>query len=216
MIFIALSIFTVSAQEQIGFSVHVGGVFPFEMMRSLTTNHSVNETTLNGGATFGASIGLKYTYKFQETGWEDSGNGIFVSADLLWNEMNKKSKTFYKENDKIAPRYFHIPILLGYNYTYELGMSDIVSVFGQLGLGVDMFKRTKEGWPGDITKYDMSYAFAADVGVGLVFIDRVSIGIHFNWLGQHKIKISGKEYSSGEYYMVENSSNIVLKAGFHF
>lgn len=207
-------VMSVSAQqrEHHGISVHLGCIMPV---------HEFNDTHLpivpgnyrsfdgHGAATFGASLGLKYNYVF------DFGLGVFASADLMWNMMNKTVRREYDNVSCTKPMYVNVPIIVGVNYITDF--SDIVDVWGEAGIGCDLFLKTQEGWSNSTIKYKMNAAFAAEVGAGVTFIDLISVGIHYYWLGRQSVKVDGVTYD--ETYVIANKmkvGQVAFKVGFHF
>ena len=208
-------VMTVSAQKRDhhGISVHVGGVLPVQEFNNTPAYFlpGVNDRAFNGkgAAMFGASLGLKYNYVF------DFGLGIFASADLMWNMVNKSVRTTYDNASCTKPMYLNVPILVGANYITDF--SDIVDVWAEAGIGCDLFLKTSEGWSNSTIKYMMNPAFAVGVGAGVTFIDLISVGVHYYWLGRQSVKVDGVTYD--ETYVVPSKLRIgqgALKVGFHF
>ena len=208
-------VMTVSAQQRDhhGISVHVGGVLPVQEFNNSPAYFvpGVNDRAFNGkgAAMFGASLGLKYNYVF------DFGLGIFASADLMWNSLNKDVRKVYEQASCTKPMYVNVPVLVGVNYVTDF--SDIVDVWGEAGIGADMFLKTTEGWNNAKTKYNMNAAFAVGVGAGVTFIDLISVGVHYYWLGRQSVKVDGVTYD--ETYVIPNKMKIgmvAFKVGFHF
>lgn len=208
-------VMTVSAQKRDhhGISVHVGGVLPVQEFNNTPAYFlpGVNDRAFNGkgAATFGASLGLKYNYVF------DFGLGVFASADLMWNMVNKSVREVYNNASCTKPMYVNVPIIVGVNYITDF--SDIVDVWAEAGIGCDLFLKTQEGWSNSTIKYKMNAAFAAEVGAGVTFIDLISVGIHYYWLGCQSVKVDGITYD--ETYVIANKmkvGQVAFKVGFHF
>ena len=111
--------------------------------------------------------------------------------------------------------YVNVPVLVGVNYVTDF--SDIVDVWGEAGIGADMFLKTPEGWSNAKTKYSMNAAFAVGVGAGVTFIDLISVGVHYYWLGRQSVKVDGVTYD--ETYVLSNKmkmGTVAFKVGFHF
>ena len=208
-------VMSVSAQktDHHGISVHVGGIMPVHEFHKTPAYvvPGVNSRNLDrhGGATFGASLGLKYNYVF------DFGLGVFASADLMWNMVNKSVREVYNNASCTKPMYVNVPIIVGVNYITDF--SDIVDVWAEAGIGCDLFLKTQEGWSNSTIKYKMNAAFAAEAGVGVTFIDLISVGIHYYWLGRQSVKVDGITYD--ETYVIPNKmkvGQVAFKVGFHF
>ncbi len=208
-------VMSVSAQqrEHHGISVHVGGILPVHEFDNtpIYVVPGVNSRHFDGhgAAMFGASLGLKYNYVF------DFGLGIFASADLMWNSLNKNVRQVYNQASCTKPMYVNVPIIVGVNYITDF--SDIVDVWGEAGIGCDLFLKTTEGWSGNTVKYNMNAAFAAEVGAGVTFIDLISVGVHYYWLGRQNVKVNGVTYD--ETYVIPSKlriGQVAFKVGFHF
>lgn len=208
-------VMSVSAQktDHHGISVHVGGIMPVHEFHKTPAYVVPGANSRNfdrhGGATFGASLGLKYNYVF------DFGLGVFASADLMWNMVNKSVREVYNNASCTKPMYVNVPIIVGVNYITDF--SDIVDVWAEAGIGCDLFLKTQEGWSNSTIKYKMNAAFAAEAGVGVTFIDLISVGIHYYWLGRQSVKVDGITYD--ETYVISNKmkvGQVAFKVGFHF
>lgn len=212
---LAGSLFAVSAQERDhhGFSVQLGGVLPLQEFSAAPIycipGKNPPEFNHHGGAMFGASLGLKYNYVF------DFGLGVFVSADLMWNALNKDVRAFYDDASCTKPTYVNVPLIVGVNYITDF--SDVVDVWAEAGVGADLFFKTAEGWSNNLCKYDMNAAFAAEVGVGVTFIDLISIGAHYYWMGNQSVKVKGETYDEVHQPAHRMKTGaMVFKLGFHF
>ena len=212
---LAVSSLSLSAQQRDhhGISLQLGGVLPLQEF-SATPAHvipGINDPQFNhhGAAMFGASFGLKYNYVF------DFGLGVFVSADAMWNAMNRNIRTTYDNASCTKPMYVNVPIIVGANYVTDF--SDVVDVWAEAGVGVNLFYKTTEGWSNALVKYDMNCNFAAEAGVGVTFIDLISIGAHYYWLGNQSVKVQGITYD--ETYVTPSKMKMgamMFKLGFHF
>ncbi|MBO4645208.1 MAG: hypothetical protein J5642_01700 [Bacteroidales bacterium] len=200
-------------------SIRVGGVLPLQEFHATPAyvvpgnalEAAVGKTPLHntGAASFGATLGVKENYIF------DFGMGIFLSADLMWNMINKSVSKVYDQVSCTKPMYINVPIIVGLNYVTDF--SDIVDVWAEAGIGADMFYKTQEGWSNALIKYDMSASFAAMGGAGVTFIDLISVGINYYWLGKQSIKVNGVTYD--ETYVTPNkmkSGVLTFRVGFHF
>lgn len=204
---------TVSAQqrEHHGVSIHLGGILPLQDF-SATQAYVVpgtNNFGSNGNAMFGASLGLKYNYVF------GFGLGVFASADLIWNALNKDISAQYDAVSCTKPMYVNVPIIAGINYVTDF--SDVVDVWAEAGIGADLFFKTQEGWKNAALKYDMNAAFTVEAGAGVTFIDLISIGVHYYWLGKQDVKVQDVNYGQG--FLTPHKMNMgamAFKLGFHF
>lgn len=211
---------TVSAQNKCGLSIHLGGILPMGQFTECPTYVSPgdanNQLSAHGAALFGASLGLRYNYKFIGTHIEDSGFGIFVSADLMWNYVKKSVRDTYDAAKCTKPMYVNVPIMIGASWTSDFVRSP-VNIFGEVGIGCDLFKKTTEGWSGKTISYDMNPEFACEAGVGVIFARLFSIGIHYYWLGKQDIKVTGTTYGEGFAAAPTMAMHaMAFKLGFHF
>ena len=207
---------TIYAQEKIGLSVHLGGALP--MGQFTKTPSYVIPCALGdkGSAIFGASIGLRYNYTFANTRIEDTGVGIFLAADAMWNYINKDVQNAYDLVKCTKPMYLNVPIMLGVSWTSDFVRSP-VNVWAEAGIGCDLFLKTTEGWKGNTVSYDMNPEFACEGGVGVLFAKLVSVGVHYYWLGKQDIKLKGVEYGDGFHTAPKMAIHMMaFKVGFHF
>ena len=175
--------------------------------------------------------------------YEDS----YYIGDDYYSYSSKRE--VYDAKVKI-PNYLNIPIMAGVNYEYNLGNS--VSLWGEGAVGLNIAKVTKlelyeEGhyyryeydyYSGSSEteydyeervgmKYDLQTTMAFQIGAGVKFGDKFSIGLHYYALG--KVKLEGEYYE--EYYDTEDGedfdsedfrlksvspSMFVIRLGFHF
>lgn len=166
--------------------------------------------------TIGFGLGYRAGYVF------DIGYGEvtpFLSADLFWNQTSGNYRDQSATLGYKIPNYINIPVLLGVNYRY--GITDIITCFGEFGIGYDAFFITPEGKKGDsdpYAKYKTGGALAWQVGVGSYFGRHFSVGIHYYGLGKHTIN-----YKKQQNIVVLDSTNelrnlgeLALRIGFHF
>lgn len=175
---------SVSAQKA-GLSLQLGGILPsldFKESPSVAVPgaHSFGSA---GGAMFGASFGLKYTYMIKNKAHENIGLGVFFSADGMWNAMNKDLRTLYDSVSCTHPQYVNVPIMVGVSYTTQF--SPTFGLWVEAGIGADLFIKTAEGWKNNSTTYKMSAEMAVEGGVGIILDRTISLGAHYYWLGTH-------------------------------
>ena len=222
--------FTTMAQSKTGISIYLGGIQPIGSFFS--TDNSVywhdqlvaGTPTYYNGASIGASAGLRYTYSFQKTKLADKGLGIFINADLYWNSLNSDFRNEYDDAGKQKPCYLNVPINMGISYTYYFGNDDFVGIFAEAGAGIDLFKRTNEGWSDnsiyEITKYNLTTSFGCSAGLGVILDKTISLGVYYNYLGKHKMILHGGTDIILPMVLVEpftmTMNTVSLKIGFHF
>ena len=144
-ILLIASFSTVSAQEKIGLSLHLGGALPmgqFTVSPSYFSPKDLKEAKDilkdKGSAVFGASIGLRYNYTFANTRIEDSGAGIFIAADLIWNYINKDVQNAYDSEKRTKPMYINVPIIIGGSWMSDF-VNSPVNIWAEAGIGCDLF-----------------------------------------------------------------------------
>lgn len=205
-----------------GISFQFGGILPMGEFQAQPTGlpilgviPGINSFEHNGGAMFGASFGVKYTYSFQNTKMENSGLGIFVSADGMWNALNKDLRDMYDNWHKTKPMYVNVPIMAGASYTTTF--SDVFGIWVEAGLGADLFFKTPEGTEDMLTKYKMSPEFAFEAGAGILLVRTVSLGAHYYWLGSHNVMVKeGSLFENSQPSYPMNIGVWAFKVGFHF
>ena len=168
------------------------------------------------GAIFGASLGLRYNYTFPGTRIEDSGVGIFLSADLFWNYINKTTRTKYNEYSCTKPMYINVPVIIGGTWMSDF-VNSPVNIWAEAGIGCDLFLKTTEGWSGNTVSYSMNPEFACEGGFGIIISRLVSVGVHYYWLGKQDIKDKETDYSDGFHTAPQVAIHMMaFKVGFHF
>ncbi|MCR4964644.1 MAG: hypothetical protein K6A41_03200 [Bacteroidales bacterium] len=205
--------------QKAGLSFQIGGILPMGAFGDQPTGVAgvivpgTNSFVKNGGAMFGASLGLKYTYTFQNTKMENSGLGIFIAADGMWNALNKDLRDKYDALSCTKPMYVNVPIMLGVNYTTQF--SDVFGIWAEAGLGADLLFKTPEGYENLLTRYKMSPEFAFQAGAGIILARTVTLGAHYYWLGSHNVAVSSNSDVPGGSYPM-NINVWAFKLGFHF
>lgn len=210
---LCLGLFSLSAQNKSGLSVHFGCVKPGSQFNDVPelVVPGLNTFGSAGGAMTGASFGLKYTYNFKNTVMEKSGLGVFFAADGFWNAMNKDLRNQYDNVSCTKPMYINVPLQIGFNYTTP---GRIFNVWAEYSLGADLFMKTQEGWNNNTIKYQMNTEFATQVGFGFMFVKTVSIGAHYYWLGNHDVRAKSESLFNPASTM--KTGAWVFKLGFHF
>ncbi len=169
-----------------------------------------------GSAIFGASLGLRYNYTFANTRIEDSGAGIFIAVDAMWNYINKDVRDAYDLTKCTKPMYLNVPIIIGGTWMSDF-VNSPVNIWAEAGIGCDVFLKTTEGWKGNTVSYVMNPEFACEGGFGVIFLKTYSIGVHYYWLGKHEIKAKNRNYGDGFLAAPQMAIHMMeFKVGFHF
>lgn len=190
-----------SAQAQLENSVYLNAGIPTQQFNdafdydpiSGVASPLLGKDNIGKGATLGLGLGYRCTYRF------DIGYGEvspFLNVDFMWNQI----KGSYRDSLSVAsariPKYFNIPIMLGINYSYQL--TDIIKVFGEFGVGSDLFFVTSEGWKNNdakpFCKYDTKTALCWQIGGGAYFGSHVSASLHYYGLGKHAFTYDKKSH----------------------
>lgn len=186
---IAIAVFSsVNAYSQSSFFFHAGPAFPI----SDFGNDDVDEDDA-GGANVGLNLGGKYVYPLN-----NNGLGLFIGADLNYNGLKGSVKDYFEDQysylgvddeDITYYKYVNVPVTAGLSGTYA--GNGQVSVFGEVGIGVDFLKITdmtiEVNNKDMVTNFDVSAQLAYVIGGGVWINDKVGIGLHYNNLGKHEI-----------------------------
>lgn len=233
------------ATAQTKFSVHAGLTSPlgsFADSRATNGQMAWLNKTDRAGAGMGFNFGLKMNFTIPSV----KGLSVIATADFLYNGPNSDVKDWRDDavDDELSnsrvedytitlPKYINVPIMIGANYEY--GVTDAIKLWGEGALGFNIGMITKcsehfEADDGSEENFELSYksntSFAFQIGAGVMFSDRFSIGVHYYALGGQKVKgdISEEEIRDG-YVDTEkesftfrsiNPSMFVIRAGLHF
>jgi len=173
------------------FSLHGGAAFPLGVFAD---DDMFSEDA--GGAGVGFCVGGDYTFNVYK------GLGVFLGAEFNYNGLKKSVRDEYEDGyssylmnpDITFYRYINIPLIIGVDYT--LKANDLISFYGDLGVGLDLLKITnmtvEETNMKMTTEFDLANQFAYKAGAGILLKDRWSLGVYYNGLGKHKIKGESK------------------------
>jgi len=205
--------------SQGGFSIHAGTAIPISDFGDDDLNNDEG-----GGAAIGFNFGAKYQYQLNE-----SGLGLYLNTNLNYNGLKKSLKDDIQElYDDMAgtdvdinfTKYLNIPITAGLYYAYKANES--VSLFGELGLGVDFLKMTDmkmETNGGEIKFKNKSKAqMAFEFGGGLIIADKYIFDLHYCGLGKHDLSTK-IEYDGGSEDIGDSDlkvSLLTVSLGFKF
>lgn len=236
-LFLILAAFAIQANAQTHFSIHLGAGFPQGDFGTYKNPKRVVLETKgkHGGATIGFNIGMKAKFDIPSI----EGLGIIATGDFflngITNDIEDDMDENYEDYAVTLPKYINIPLMVGANYTYPI--ADNIGLFGEAAIGINFRKIT------DLTlecvehdgdeevdeiSFDNATSLAFQVGAGLIFNEKFSVGIHYYSLGTSKVKgdvdYSYIDYSYGEEYSGIRSikggklstSILALRIGFHF
>ncbi|WP_407455086.1 hypothetical protein [Methanobrevibacter sp.] len=238
------------SNAQTDFSIHLGFVSPQGSYSDSYAQQGIFallSDTERAGAGFGVNFGTKFRYAISSA----KGLGIIATADVLLNDVNKDVKEWVKDREKevlerdyvedisfTTSKYINIPIMIGLNYEYQFGNNGI-KLFGEveggfnLGIITDLKATAKindhiddVGVSNEYYKYEPNTSFAFQIGAGIMFSDKYSLGIHYYNLGSQKIKgeIIEEEIFDGDIDTFKekfsratiNPSMLTIKLGYHF
>lgn len=248
MIAIIVALGTNCAKAQTNFSIHAGLASPlssFADSRASNGQIAWNNKTDRAGAGMGFNVGMKMNFAIPSV----KGLSVIATADFLYNGPNSDVKDWKDDlvDDVLSyssvedytitlPKYINVPIMIGANYEY--GVTDAIKLWGEGALGFNIGMITKysehfegledgEDFEGNVEcSYKSNTSFAFQIGAGVMFSDRFSIGVHYYALGGQKVKgdASYEEIWDGYVetekesftYRSINPSMFVIRAGLHF
>jgi len=219
IVLLATSLFllsiTTSSFAQGSIQVNAGLTFPV----SDFAYEDLDDRTINaGGASVGFHIGGTYSYDIN-----DKGVGVFVSADFIYNSLKSEAKDLLEAEEALISvngspdftyyRYINIPIITGITYTYT--MSETIELFGNMGIGANIFKLTNMSISDDDEEveisYDASTGFAFMLQAGVLLHDKYSIDLRYLRLGNHTV--TGEVVRNGEVdYSYDTKINVAMVA----
>lgn len=204
-------------QAQNTFSLRFGGALPTSDYADAMADYSNNvlryglrDNSKKGGAGKGLTAGLQGNFDIKSV----KGLGIIASVDVFFNSTNTDVTDYYEEyvddnetnNYEIEfsiPKYFHIPVLVGLNYTYDL--NENIAFFGEGAIGAnarlitDWEKYTATTTQENINTYDyeMATTFAFRIGAGMVINKKYTIDISMYNHGTAKAVAEGTTEING-------------------
>lgn len=151
-------------------------------------------------AAMGFNIGYKH-YKSLST----PNLSFVIGLDIFYNGLKSDTKDEYEDYfdgyDVTFPMYFNIPATVGLNYAYPV--SDQVSLYGEIGVGVNgsiqtPFKIENSAYKYEQkTVYDPSFKLCYGLEGGLLIQNKYTISLRYNQLGTHKYKYKTTITSNG-------------------
>jgi len=158
----------------------------------------------------GVNVGIQYCEEFKVKGLR-----LWLSGDFLLNPMKNSLRKKIEENythqvgsvDLTFPKILNVPIFLGIMYSYRI--SETIDLYGNAGLGMDLFFPTKfmveQGSKKIMQTYKYSLKPAFKGGIGVLLDNKVSIDVSYQYLGKQTISyqtfipgywtIPGSEYT---------------------
>ena len=209
MIFLSADL---SAQTN-GFSLHIGGTMPMGSFAQ-SSNAFLDYGSGQAAAANGFAIGAKAQYSFPIPIVRRLK--AMLTVDLLYNGMQNEAKNNLEGYGNMdgyfetsAPSYYNIPIMAGGNLSpLVLGP---IKLYGEIGMGVNFrmvsdMQRVFEVKASDgstrqfagTVSFDNAATFAFQLGIGLCFLNRVSVGLSYYNLGRTELKGSFTSFEGAE------------------
>lgn len=231
-------------QAQNNFSLRFGVALPTGNYADATADYynevlryGLVDNTKKGGAGKGFTAGMQYKIGIDNV----KGLGVVLSSDIFYNSVNSDVRDYFDEEineeessdheiDYKLPKYIHIPIMVGLNYTYDLNES--MALFGEGALGANLrmltkfecYEATKTHESISDLKYKVATTFAFRLGVGITLNKRYTIGIDYYNHGSSKVagewtyEEDGVQEPGGEKMKGGNiaATNIAIRFGIKF
>lgn len=196
-LFLAIAAFAIQVNAQTHFSLHAGGTMPMGNFGSFSkvTKLAFASTGKEGGASMGFNLGMKVKFDIASV----EGLGVILTGDVFLNSLqsdvsDKFEKMYGNGFDLTLPKYLNIPIMVGANYTYNI--SNSFGIYGEGAVGLNIQKTTNFVQSADYdgveyevtTKFDLATSLGFQIGAGVIFNEKFSIGLHYYALGTNKLK----------------------------
>jgi len=197
---------SISAQNK--FEVHIGGALPQGGFADNNTDQAIYGSS--GCAETGVLLGAKFLHQFSSI----KDLSLTFSADYSINSLSQKFKDEVSSslknqinNTSVSlnfkyPSYTNIPILVGLNYDILINPQTDFFINGGIGINFvsvsDLTATAKfNGLSATETiSTNSAQGFAGQIGGGILFGKRISLGINYNLLGSYKL--SGKDKASND------------------
>ena len=186
----SLVLFAVSitcSYSQSSINIHIGPSIPVSNFSLYGIGFGSNPTIMSTPK-IGIATGIKYVYTFP-----DRRIGFFMGLDFLYNKPNneyidsiKSMVDSYGYDILELPKYYNIPISLGFNYQYPI--IEKLSINFDLGISMNFLKITDmavENWPRSSS--DWANSIGAKIGAGLIFKDIFLFQLNYFALGNHEV-----------------------------
>lgn len=238
--------------KKIEFSIHLGGNVPLGFWEDEEPDRigyadiglplkstSYDDGTYYGDADMGFNLGIKVKYNIPKL----KGLGLMATADVFFNTSNDFELKEIDDDDFILHTtehqcYINVPLMLGVNYNLALGNN--FGIWAEAGIGANLRMITDQSYSfeaalstlGEVEvistwDYQNSIDMAFQVGIGMMIMDKVSLGVHYYNLGNSDVMgICDTKYITpiGTYtdggdllnYGKLNTSMFVFRLGYHF
>ncbi len=206
------STFFNSLQGQTKFSFRLGAADALGSFGSVDTTD-----VYSVGAGLGATVGLKFSHKFKESGFS-----VFGSVDAILNGLSRAKKdairkTFstygYNLDGHVYPKFLNIPVSFGVEYQHTI--NENVSIMGSAGVLYNFAKITDgRVKPRNITYYSEEYGWSGRsgfrLGAGLLFKEKYSLTYDYFIIGENffDLKTTIDDETIGETNYIINKTKI--------
>ena len=174
---------------------HAGITFPLDRFGR---GYEKQEIILDEGgfAATGYNIGYKRYALLSDAKYSW---GLVFGAEAFYNGLNTTYKNYMESvgwEKIIYPTYLNFPITLGLYFVYPLEKK--AKIYGEMGSGINFSVFTKYSLANRIGYQDMEYKYKLAVGCpleiegGVIFFERISIGLIFNHLDSYRYKYEVK------------------------
>lgn len=231
-------------QGQNTFSLRFGGVMPTSNYADVMADYSNNvlryglaDNSKKGGAGMGLTAGAQARFGVKNI----KGLGVILSGDVFFNSTNTDVVDYFEEyidaNESstyeisiTTPKYLHIPILAGLNYTYDL--KNNISLYGEGSIGANVriltafetYQATATQEQISTLEYNIATNFAFKVGAGVIFNKKYSLGIDYynhgtaKATGDRTTDINGVTQSGTQKFKGGKitGTNVALRFGINF
>jgi len=178
---------TTTADAQNYFQLQLGFGFPSGDFADDNYNNAIFKG--DGYASTGFNLGIKYYYPL-----EVEGLSMVLGVNIFYNPLDADCKDKLEDvwDDVKFSKYINIPIMFGVNY--KISVHEKISFFGEGSLGVNILKITNLKMENDYYNTDLeinfhpSFKLSYAIGMGILFQDKYSLGLHYYGLGSHKCK----------------------------
>jgi opacity protein-like surface antigen len=167
----------------------------------------INKFVYEGGKEGGAGTGFQIGYKILSP---LSVNGLYwtLGANVIYNDLNGDIKEEFEDDLEDAdsyslPKYLNIPVLAGVQY--ERSITNNLSVYGEVGIGVNFLKITnlsyeysENGYEEEFSQsFNLATGFGYKIGAGIVINSKYTVGLSYLGLGSHKVKYEWEKTRNG-------------------
>ena len=209
----------VNTHAQKRFTLNVGTSIPTSDFGKYVANGYYIHDYTYGYASIGLKAGFQYVQPISTIGL-----GIYGSIDVMRNGLKKKFKDAYEENINPETKikhasYWNFPISVGLHY--QKGTSDEkLAFYASAGIVANILTISKYRSQTSSFTHEYTYSPSIHVGfkteLGMVFNDKLSVGITYYGLGDHSFDYTSSgsgSYTSYTYAHHKKISMIALSLG---